>query len=544
LAATAPTLQSVANERPKPTRKIDFRGYFIVSALTVLALIIHRNHPYAEDGGLYLAGVKRLLHPDLYPYLTGFVTAHLRFSLFAPLLVVLVRAFSLGLMPVMLLLYVASIWTTLFAAWQLALRCFPSTEEWYGAVSFLAIMLTVPVAGTSLMLMDPYVSARSISTPCSLLALVGFSDIARRIKGRERPSYKSLVVFLSSLSVGIVVHPLMTGYAIGYIAALAIAALASAKARWKWFVALGLGAIALSIALLKSTPLHGAGYSLVAISRNYWFLDAWHWYEIAGLIAPLVVIAVAWSRARQSENKYLAWLSQMALVMGVLAVIVALLFARAGVLNYAVARLQPLRVFQIVYVLTLLIVGAALGRHVFRRAAWRWVSVLAPVGTMMMFVQIEVFPHSAHLEFPWVAPQNGWEQAFLWIRENTPKDAVFALDAHYITEAGEDSQNFRAIAERSALPDYSKDGGIASIAPDLTADWLRGVATQNGLEQATDGRRIAVLSPASVHWIVLSRSARTNFECDYVNDAAKVCRVAPGARNRFPQPVPSGNIPR
>ena len=65
MAATAPTLQSVAHERFKPTWKIDLRGYLIVSALTVLALIIHGYHPYVEDGGVYLSGIKRLLHPDL-----------------------------------------------------------------------------------------------------------------------------------------------------------------------------------------------------------------------------------------------------------------------------------------------------------------------------------------------------------------------------------------------------------------------------------------------------------------------------------------------
>ena len=72
-------------------------------------------------------------------------------------------------------------------------------------------------------------------------------------------------------------------------------------------------------------------------------------------------------------------------------------------------------------------------------------------------------------------------QAFLWIRGNTPKDALFALDADYINAPGEDAQSFRAIAERSALPDYSKDGGEASIAPDLTAAWSIGQAAQRGL---------------------------------------------------------------
>ena len=42
-----------------------------------------------------------------------------------------------------------------------------------------------------------------------------------------------------------------------------------------------------------------------------------------------------------------------------------------------------------------------------------------------------------------------------------------ALDAQYITKPGEDAQGFRAIAERSALPDYSKDGGVVTNKPEL-----------------------------------------------------------------------------
>ena len=52
------------------------------------------------------------------------------------------------------------------------------------------------------------------------------------------------------------------------------------------------------------------------------------------------------------------------------------------------------------------------------------------------------------------------------------------LDSHYITSPGEDAQSFRAIAERSAMPDYSKDGGEASIMPGLTSAWMSGVVAQ------------------------------------------------------------------
>ena len=94
------------------------------------------------------------------------------------MVVMLVRASHLQLMTVWLLLYIASFWTTLFAAWLLAVRCYTGWEARCCAVAlFATLWLTIPVAGTSLMLMDPYLSARSISTPCVLLALVGVLDL-------------------------------------------------------------------------------------------------------------------------------------------------------------------------------------------------------------------------------------------------------------------------------------------------------------------------------------------------------------------------------
>lgn len=222
------------------------------------------------------------------------------------------------------------------------------------------------------------------------------------------------------------------------------------------------------------------------------------------------------------------YLAETALIVGGLSILVALLFARAGLSSYAVARLQPLRVFQTIYVITIVMVGAALGRLVLQHSGWRWGALIASVGALMLLVQLASFPDSNHLELPWTRPVNGWEQAFLWIRSNTPKGAVVALDADYITERGEDAQNFRAIAERSAIPDYSKDGGIASIAPDLTAEWIAGEAMQRGLDRATDEERLLAIRRTSADWIILSSAAPTSLACDYENRAAKVCRV-PGA---------------
>jgi hypothetical protein len=143
----------------------------------------------------------------------------------------------------------------------------------------------------------------------------------------------------------------------------------------------------------------------------------------------------------------------------------------------------------------------------------------------MVLADRQTFPRSAHLELPWRQTGNSWQRAFEWISRNTPVDALFALDAHYVTQPGEDAQTFRAIAERSALADYSKDGGETSISPGLTAAWSIGQTAQTGLNSASDAQRVAKLRPLGVGWIVLPASATTAFACDFADDAVKVCRL-------------------
>ena len=55
-----------------------------LAALTLAVLLVHGFHPLAEDGGLYVAGVEWKLNPSLFPHFTEFVSEHLRFSVFAP----------------------------------------------------------------------------------------------------------------------------------------------------------------------------------------------------------------------------------------------------------------------------------------------------------------------------------------------------------------------------------------------------------------------------------------------------------------------------
>jgi hypothetical protein len=522
--------QLASEQLERDSHKTD-RGFavFLVSVLTLFAVAIDGYHPYAEDGGLYLAGVKRLLDPALYPYGTAFVLEPTRLSLFAPAVAALVRLSHLGLPAVLLSLHMASIWITLFAAWMLTCRCWRSRSARAGAVLLLASWLTLPVAGTALTLMDPYLTARSFSTPCMVLALVAVLDLTE-LSGAPGLRRRGLLLWAASITLAVAMHPLMAAYALG--ATLTLICMRSPNRTVKVWgtVTFAAAALALAASLQAIANPESPAYLRIAMTRTYWFPAQWRWYELMGLAAPLAILAAAaWVGADRSPAEFAKQarraLALMALAVGAVSWGVATLFARTGETTHLVARMQPLRAFQIVYLVLLLMLGARLGELVLRRSARRWIVAAMLLGGIMLVPQQAAFPDSNHIELPWTTPHNPWVQAFLWIRENTPKDALFALDPDYINISGEDAQCFRAIAERSTLPDYSKDGGEASIAPELTPAWTLAQTAQQGLDIATDADRVAALRPQGVAWVVLEAGARTGFDCPYRNAAVKVCRL-------------------
>ena len=498
----------------KGARTEGWRTVKVVSLLTVFALAIQGFHPYAEDGGLYVAGIKKMLDPTLYAVRPEFVLAHLRFSPFAATVASVARVTHIPLAWVLLALDCGSVWATLFAGWMVITRCVDSLTGRCGAVALLACWLTIPIAGTSLMLMDPYVTARSVSTPLTLFAIAWAMDA---MAGSWRGGVLCVLALLLA-----VVHPLMAGYALATIVVLLVVNASQPRVnRWGPGVLFGLALTGAGV-VQALAPAESPQYVWAAMTRYYWFPLHWHWYELFGLAAPLLLLIALGHRPGNSRWQTLAW---AALILGIVAGAVALAFSRIELQTHLVARLQPLRCFQIVYEVMILLLGAWVGERWLARRIWRWAAMLAVLGGAMFFVQRETYPASSHIELPRSAPSNPWSQAFVWIRENTAKDAVFALDSHYITRDGEDAQGFRGIAERNALPDYSKDGGEASITPALAAAWADGQAAQGGLNAESDGIREAKLKPLGVGWVVLDRGSTTAWMCPFVNQTVKVCRL-------------------
>jgi hypothetical protein len=259
--------------------------------------------------------------------------------------------------------------------------------------------------------------------------------------------------------------------------------------------------------------------SLAALSRSYFFLSSWKWYEYPGLVIPLLLLGVA------GANKHAPWrtraLAIAATLMGSCALLVSLCFVhRSG--SLLLARLQVLRGFQFVYITGVLLAGGLLAR-----LRPRTITALCLLIAGALFAgQRLTYPESNHVEWPGLTPRNRWQQAFLWIRSGTPANAIFALDNDYIESPGEDAQGFRASAERSAVPDWYKDGGIASNFPQAAIPWWQGIRATEHLNSATDEQRLARLKPFGVTWIVLPAEASTGFPCPFINARVRVCRVA------------------
>jgi hypothetical protein len=485
--------------------------------VTMLSAFVLGYHPYAEDAGIYMAGVKRLLDPSLFPIGAEFITGYTQLSFFGHLLAGLVRFTHLPIEWCAFGLHIFVLWLFLFGCLLLARKLFSSTGMRWAAVITVSLCLGTPVAGTSLFLSDPYLTGRSFIAPLTLFAACAVLD-------------RSWLRTLICIAAAALFHPLMAIYLAAIVFALWIA-------RWcraRWLLILPLIAI-LSGAIItfsQRNVVESHAYVQAVLTRTYFYLESWHWYETLGITLPILLLLIFAGMFRQNENARAVAVASA--VAGISSALPSLIFVHRGSSSHMLARLQVLREFQFIYLLMFLLVGAMVGRYFLRQSIWRWAVYIILLSAGLFIVQRATYPASPQMQLPWREPlmlqneqndQNQWLQAFLWIRANTPRDAVFALDPHYINAVGEDAEGFRATAERSALADYSKDGGAAAIFPDLAEKWQRENAAADGINLMSDAERRARLVPLGATWVVLSHSAVTAFDCPYNNHTVAVCRM-------------------
>jgi hypothetical protein len=490
------------------SRAIAVSDVAIVTLLTPLVMLVHGYHPFADDAGIYVAGIRAMLHPQLFLVDADFVTAHTRLSVFSHLFAGTIRLFHIPLELALIAAYLLSIFAFLLGCLRLSQRIFKDAHLQWGATLLAGALFTLPVAATALSIMDSYVTARSFSTPFSLFALTACMD---------RTWLRAAVWLL----LAAIMHPLMGVY----LAAFLLVYLLVSEERWGWLAIACAAAFVASAAIYTLTrhAILPEGYreAVLAPSHTYFFLSRWRWFEWLGLAVPLLMMSVAVFR---SMNQAVRGLCAACIVTGATAWMISACFIHTSG-SFFLARIQPLRAFQMIYMVGVLLLGGFLANHLRGNRTIAGAAMLVLTAGLMMFVQEQTYQTSAHVEWPFAAPRNPWQQAFFWIRYNTPRNAVFALDSDYTKNGTEDTQGFRATAARSALVDDLKDGGIVAIFPALAPQWKRQRDLEVGLDHISDQERVARLKPVGVTWLLLSASAKTQFDCPFRNGAVMVCKL-------------------
>jgi hypothetical protein len=477
------------------------REFFTLLLLTVGALLIHGYHPGAEDAEIYLPGVEKLLHPELFPFNAEFFEAHAHLTFFPNLIAASVRITHLPLEVALFLWQLASIFLFLLACWKLTAKCSAHTTARWAGVALIAALLTLPVSGTALYIMDQYINPRNLVAFAAIFAIVKVLD----------KKYLQAGLFLAFAAL---IHPLMSVFVCSYCVLLVfIGNVHLRTARFAWLLPFGLS-------FAPPSP----AYHQVALSHPYFYLTRWQWYEWMGIVAPL---AILWLFARVARTKRL---HEMHLMCRALILYQVIYLATALALDIparfeSIARLQPMRSLYLLYVLLFLFGGVLLGEYVLRNHVWRWLLLFVPLCGGMFVAERELFPASAHIEWPGARPKNLWVQAFTWVHQDTPTDAIFALDPFHMSIPGEDENGFRAIAERSMLADAVKDSGAVSMFPALADEWWQQVQAQKGWKnfQAPDFKRLQ--DRYHVTWVVLQQPGVMGLECPYQNPAVLVCRL-------------------
>jgi hypothetical protein len=480
------------------------RDTLLLLLLLPLIPLIHGYHPWSDDAAIYISGLLRMIHPSLYPGDSAFVLAHTRVSAFSHILSGVIGGFRFPVAPSLLVAWLLSTFLFLYACRRLAVRVFDNDQVSWTAVFFAAACFTLPVAGTALFVMDPYLTARSFSTPFSLLAVVAALD-------RRWPRTAFWVVLTA------IMHPQMASYLIGFLVVLHLID----KGRWRRAIALSLLGI-LGCGALWLATLHApvtAAYREAVLSRSYFFPSHWSWYEDVGLIAPLLLLALTWRKcgSQQPAGKIAA----ASLLLGAATCVAAFLFVHPQG-PYLLARIQLLRSFQLIYTLGLILLGGAIGTVFLYRFRWLPPLLFLVAAAGMFVAEIQTYSGSAHIEWPGSAPVSPWSRALVWIHDQTPENAVFAVSPTLLASPAEDLAGFRARTERSVLVD-NKDEGVASIFPAVAPAWKERSIAEHGLDRMSPAERAARLSPWGVTWLVLPSSAANSLTCPYRNAAVAVC---------------------
>jgi hypothetical protein len=500
---------------PEPWLKSRLSVAALLALLTLFAFVLEGYHPGAEDDGVYLSAIKRDLNPALYPYNSKFITLQMQATVFDKTVAASVRLTHLPLEYVCLLWQLVCIFLLLAGCWRIAGHCYASLRARVAGALTVCCLLPLSVAGTALYIFDEHLHPRSIATVAILFAISALQ--------RQRTARAALLLLIALLF-----HPLMALFGVSFCILYAVVE-ARALAQVDAMAPSGtlVRAAALPVAWLPvpwffapSTP----AWRLALLQHTYYTLTSWHWYEWLGALAPPVLLLLLTRFARSRSNEPLFHLAATAALFSTVQLALAMLM----LLPPGVQRLtplQPMRYLHLVFLLMFLLAGATLGEYVLRTRVSRWLLVFLPLAAVNGWAQRTRYPATPNLELPWQAPSGPWLQAFRWVRDNTPVDAVFALDPGYLALPGEDNHSFRALAERSSLADDLKDAAVVSQVPSLAETWLAQHQQQTGWSHWTRSEFVHLAQTSPVKWVLVAPAQARGLTCPYVNTAVSVCRL-------------------
>ena len=487
------------------------RRILLLLAISLFSILVHGYHMGTDDAAIYAPGIERAADPSLFPFGSEFFMHHAGLSVFPHLVAALAWATRLPIEWSMLLWFGLAQFLLLWAAYEVARQCFRGERARWASVGLLAALLNVPVAGTALIIADPYLTARSLSTPLVLMSTACFLD------KRSRAACLWLTAALLD-------HPQMAIYGAGVGMLVVFESRSSGRPRLSESAPV---LPALLLPFLIGVPLHPArgAYREVLASRAYFLVTTWHWWEWFGALAPLIILATCARPALKSTLPAFSRLAKILVGLGLISVVAALLLASDADFAYLL-RLQPMRSFHLIYVALFILLGGLLGEYVLCTRTRRWVLFFGVLSAGMFALDVAGYPASPHIEWPGVQYQGEWLSSFLWIRNHTPKDAIFALDPEYLIKTGVDIHGFRALTERSMLADQEKDSGAASVFPELAESWKEQSSAQSDWAHVSADRLQRLRTQYGVSWVLLDHpSVLSGLVCPYSNGELRVCKI-------------------
>ncbi len=503
-------------ERQRRAR-LSARDLLFLALFTLLALFIHGYHLGIEDQAIYLPGVHYDLNPSLYPHDAEFFLPQVRPTLIDEMVAYTSKITHLSVAASVFSWHLLSMFLLLAGALRLARRCFERERQAWAGVALLTVLFTIPVTGTALYLVDQYLHPRTLATAFILFAIPDVMD-RRWVRAGLLLIGAALVHVQMAFFGGLFLVFLVAGSLFGQENSTPLTARRFGMGR----------PMLVAFPLASLFEPGSSAWREAMLTRQQHFLLRWHWYEWLGIVAPLFILwwigTLTVRSWRQDEvSGFRATLCRGLVWYGSFCFVVALIVTIPQRLE-RLTPYQPMRAFHLLYLLLFLLIGGLVFERVLRARVWLYAVILAGTSAGMFYAQRDLFPGTRHIEWPGADTGNRWVRAFVWIRENTPVNAYFAIDPRYMQRRGEDEHGFRAFAERSVLADWDKDPGVVCLFPAIAGKWQEQVHAQDGFQGFGRQDFLRLRQRFGADWVI-SDHAVGLADCPYRADGIYVCRI-------------------